>query len=289
MSVLSIAGFGVFVTGLVVVAFGIPIKEFSFGDTMIVSGAVVSCTGLIMVSLSVVVRELQKVADQLGSRDQLGSEDRFGSGAVAVHHGGVHAEDVRVPIPPGRPIADSPPLADGGRLAPDPGSDLRAPSVLSQRRQGQAPDRDRVPADRDRATVAPVPDAEFPASSDQPLQSKPRRNLLFASMVREREQGRAERSGPSMPAVHAPDSETPKPASRPATRGDQPAGASDRNVSPATVSPTTVLRSGVVNGMAYSLYSDGAIDAQLPEGVVRFASIDQLRAHLDQGSGRSSP
>ncbi|HRO00864.1 MAG TPA: hypothetical protein PLX43_05080, partial [Nitrobacter sp.] len=73
MSVLSIAGFGVFVTGLVVVAFGIPIKEFSFGDTMIVSGAVVSCTGLIMVSLSVVVRELQKVADQLGSGDRLGS------------------------------------------------------------------------------------------------------------------------------------------------------------------------------------------------------------------------
>lgn len=288
MSVLSIAGFGVFVTGLVVVAFGIPIKEFSFGDTMIVSGAVVSCTGLIMVSLSVVVRELQKVADQLGSGDrfgsgdQLGSEDRFGSGAVAVHHGGVHAEDVRVPIPPGRPIADSPPLADGGRIAPDPGSDLRAPSVLSQRRQGQSPD-------RDRATVAPVPDAEFPASFDQPSQSKPRRNLLFASMVREREQGGAERSGLSAPAVHAPDPETPKPASRPASRGDQPAGASDRNVSPATVSPTTVLRSGVVNGMAYSLYSDGAIDAQLPEGVVRFASIDQLRAHLDQGSGRSSP
>lgn len=283
MSVLSIAGFGVFVTGLVVVAFGIPIKEFSFGDTMIVSGAVVSCTGLIMVSLSVVVRELQKVADQLDSGD------RFGSGAVAVHHGGVYAEDVRVPIPPGRPIADSPPLADGGRVAPDPGSDLRAPSVLSQRRQGQAPDRDRVPADRDRATVAPVPDAEFPASSDQPSQSKPRRNLLFASMVRERVQGDAERSGPSAPAVHAPDPEMPKPASRPASRGDQPAGASDRNVSPATVSPTTVLRSGVVNGMAYSLYSDGAIDAQLPEGVVRFASIDQLRAHLDHGSGRSSP
>lgn len=274
MSVLSIAGFGVFVTGLVTVAFGIPIKEFSFGDTMIVSGAIVSCTGLIMVSLSVVVRELQKVADHLNSGD------RFGSGAVA-NHSGVHAGDVRVPIPPGRPVADSPPpLADGDRIAPDPGSDLRsAPSVLSQRRQGQAPERDHVPADRDRATVASVPDAEFPASSDQPSQPKPRRNLLFASTVREREQGRAERSGLSAPAVHAPDPETPKPASR----GDQPADASDRNASPATV-----LRSGVVNGMAYSLYSDGAIDAQLPEGVVRFASIDQLRAHLDQGSRRSS-
>jgi hypothetical protein len=39
--------------------------------------------------------------------------------------------------------------------------------------------------------------------------------------------------------------------------------------------------------MAYSLYSDGTIEAQLPEGMMRFASIDQLRAHLDQNPDRS--
>jgi hypothetical protein len=44
----------------------------------------------------------------------------------------------------------------------------------------------------------------------------------------------------------------------------------------------TVLKSGVVDGMAYSLYSDGSIEAQMPEGMMRFASIDDLRAHLDQ-------
>jgi hypothetical protein len=46
--------------------------------------------------------------------------------------------------------------------------------------------------------------------------------------------------------------------------------------------PVTVLKSGVVDGMAYSLYSDGSIEAQMPEGMMRFASIDELRAHLDQ-------
>jgi hypothetical protein len=45
-----------------------------------------------------------------------------------------------------------------------------------------------------------------------------------------------------------------------------------------------VLKSGVVDGMAYSLYSDGSIEAQMPEGMMRFASIDELRAHLDQRS-----
>ena len=52
-----------------------------------------------------------------------------------------------------------------------------------------------------------------------------------------------------------------------------------RNEDPPTV---TMLKSGVVDGMAYSLYSDGSIEAQMPEGMMRFASIDELRAYLDQ-------
>jgi hypothetical protein len=52
--------------------------------------------------------------------------------------------------------------------------------------------------------------------------------------------------------------------------------------------PVTVLKSGIVDGMAYSLYSDGSIEAQMPEGMMRFASIDQLRAHLDNRPARSS-
>ena len=44
----------------------------------------------------------------------------------------------------------------------------------------------------------------------------------------------------------------------------------------------TVIKSGVVDGMSYSLYSDGSIEAQMPEGMMRFASIDDLRAHLEQ-------
>ena len=44
----------------------------------------------------------------------------------------------------------------------------------------------------------------------------------------------------------------------------------------------TLLKSGEVDGMTYSLYSDGSIEAQMPEGMMRFASIDELRTHLDQ-------
>jgi hypothetical protein len=52
---------------------------------------------------------------------------------------------------------------------------------------------------------------------------------------------------------------------------------------PAKVQRTTpgILKSGVVDGMAYTLYEDGSIEAQLPEGVVRFGSIASLRDHLE--------
>ncbi|MGA9089589.1 MAG: DUF308 domain-containing protein, partial [Bradyrhizobium sp.] len=73
----------------------------------------------------------------------------------------------------------------------------------------------------------------------------------------------------------------------PSTFSEAPAGAAGTDHHPPAVSnedqpPVTVLKSGVVDGMAYSLYSDGSIEAQMPEGMMRFASIDELRAHLDQ-------
>jgi hypothetical protein len=48
--------------------------------------------------------------------------------------------------------------------------------------------------------------------------------------------------------------------------------------------PVTILKSGVVDGMAYTLYSDGSIEAQLPQGMLRFGSITELRAHIEQDS-----
>jgi hypothetical protein len=46
----------------------------------------------------------------------------------------------------------------------------------------------------------------------------------------------------------------------------------------------SVLKSGVVNGMPYTLYSDGSIEAQLPEGTLRFGSITELRNHIEQSA-----
>jgi hypothetical protein len=42
----------------------------------------------------------------------------------------------------------------------------------------------------------------------------------------------------------------------------------------------TVVRSGIIAGMAYTLYSDRSIEAELPAGTVRFGSIEELQEHV---------
>jgi hypothetical protein len=48
--------------------------------------------------------------------------------------------------------------------------------------------------------------------------------------------------------------------------------------------PVTILKSGVVDGMAYTLFSDGSIEAELPQGRLRFGSITELRNHIEQSA-----
>jgi hypothetical protein len=290
MSVLLVAGIGVLVAGLVTVAFGIPVKEFSFGDTLIVSGAVVSCTGLIMISLSLVVRELRVIAQRLRSESVVPDFNN----------------DLRSPIPePSRDIAERhPPLTNPDQTAGGSGVD----SAVTTSGRSPPPWQKEMFTHERAAHAASVAMSESSSSSDTSAPPKPRRNLLFSSSLRkDRERAAAGSSDPAVagifpPATTAQDPEMSPPASfddawprsgrsRPESgrasslassgraRTNRPSDPQDQNAS-----AVTVLKSGVVDGMAYSLYSDGSIEAQLPEGMMRFGSIDQLRAHLDQQS-----
>ena len=49
--------------------------------------------------------------------------------------------------------------------------------------------------------------------------------------------------------------------------------------------PPAILKSGVIDEMAYTLFTDGSIEAQMPDGTMRFASIDALRDHLEKHDG----
>jgi hypothetical protein len=104
----------------------------------------------------------------------------------------------------------------------------------------------------------------------------------FAPTVRADPQRRAATRERSFDAVWAP--EPAKPA--PATVRPVPEPAPARESESVAIRPprepqaVSVLKSGVIEGMAYTLYSDGSIEADLPQGVMRFPSIDALRRHL---------
>jgi hypothetical protein len=71
-------------------------------------------------------------------------------------------------------------------------------------------------------------------------------------------------------------------------QADQAAPVQDRRPEPAALAEpqgaAAILKSGVVDGMAYTLYTDGSIEAKLPDGTVRFGSIAELRAHIERNS-----
>src|ERR1700749_635041 len=61
------AGITCLLAGLLAIGFGIPINEFGLGNTLILAGAVTACTGLIILSLWIVVRELKNVGLRLST------------------------------------------------------------------------------------------------------------------------------------------------------------------------------------------------------------------------------
>jgi hypothetical protein len=269
MIVLLIAGIGAVLAGLLAIAFGIPIKEFGFGNTLILVGVIGLCTGMLLLGLSLVVRELKNIAQRLRPLDQrartLPSMAPGTAGDEEFPFGRDHAATEREP---GAPIPQAPPWRD------------------------EAASRGRVDA-----PIAPESAAPEPGP-------KPRRNLLFSSSSRkERERAQARVAEPMPPPVPPAAPQAPEPTEASAATfddawprserargaevppqhrsGRMPSAFPEANPGNDDQPQVTVLKSGVVDGMAYSLYSDGSIEAQMPEGMMRFASIDELRAHLD--------
>jgi hypothetical protein len=49
--------------------------------------------------------------------------------------------------------------------------------------------------------------------------------------------------------------------------------------------PLPILKSGVIQQTAYTLFTDGSIETQMTEGVMRFASIEEFLGHLKRSEG----
>jgi hypothetical protein len=295
MLLVLIAGIGLLLAGLVTIGLGIEL-DLSFGNTLLLAGVIVACTGVLILGLWIAVRELKAIARQL-------------SGLPAP----LRAGSTRPSAGAGAELGDRPP-EDGGPLFSRDRQPVE-PALPAEPAPPAGPPWHEEAASRGRGR------GEAPASAEAPPPEKPRRNLLFSSSSR-RERERAQAREPSIADLHpgalgaaspvAPPLVEPSPAPPPTFEDAWPKPGRTRTPdapwrggrAPSTLTePTagaagadhavpaarsedqpevTVLKSGVVDGMAYSLYSDGSIEAQMPEGMMRFASIDELRAHLDQ-------
>jgi hypothetical protein len=271
---LQIAGIVAVVVGLVTIGFGVPVKEFSFGNTLILTGTVGLCTGMILLALSVVASELKLLGRRLAAASRPAGEPRT-RGALPAFPG---AEPASAPMTRAEPPTSPAPWQEPHMQAePVPPPPPPPPPVKSKR---NLLFQSNVRKERERAGAEPAigePDAA-------PLQSAPApaepQSATFEDAWPKHDRGR---SG-DVPPQRRSSRLAPQPAERKA------AAAVERSAPPPPPVPqaqaeqpaVTVLKSGVVDGMAYSLYSDGSIEAQMPEGMMRFASIDELRAHLDQ-------
>lgn len=280
LAVLLIGGVGFLLAGLLAIGFGVPVKEFSFGNTMILAGAIVACTGVLMIAIWTAVRELKKAARQLVE----------GTTATSSGAGASELRSAETPMP-----------EEGGFAF---GGEHSAATAERSAQSEALPHASwfEQPAPRERGDVQ---SQELEPNAT----AKARRNLLFASSSRRERERDQEWKGESSVGDFSPgnpltSSQEPPPggsaeappahsedirATRRGRSGEPPPQRSGRV--PPRSQPggrtedqpsVTVLKSGIVDGMAYSLFSDGSIEAQMPEGMMRFASIDELRAHLDQ-------
>ena len=64
MLVVLIAGIGLLVAGLVTVGLGIEL-DLSFGNTLLLAGVILACTGVLVLGLWIAIRELKAIARQL--------------------------------------------------------------------------------------------------------------------------------------------------------------------------------------------------------------------------------
>ncbi|WP_127089935.1 hypothetical protein [Aquabacter cavernae] len=186
------------------------------------------------------------------------------------------------PVAPPEPYRPEPPRSEFARpepARPEPSraemprtEQTRMPEALQRGRVlGRTPEGEHF-ADRMRpqpAFVPPAPEPEAPVerAPERPVERAPMVTRPFTPPSRRPDQGVAP-VPPAAPAPSAPAFTPPAPYAPPAP----PA--------PVSAAEPTVLKSGVVGGMAYTLYSDGSIQAELPDGALRFASLQELREHV---------
>ncbi|HVX91788.1 MAG TPA: hypothetical protein VG985_01055 [Xanthobacteraceae bacterium] len=324
--------------GGVLIAFGIPIHEFSFGNTLIIAGTTVMTGGLLMIGVAAAVRQLQRIAEALAGRPAAARPPRpvppenmlrgAEAGepltpAAAPRGGGRIPFPSKPPAPelpreprPAEPRMTSPldmPVPEEIFPERPPPNIVAMPRLANEPPASVEPDgMPPLPQIGGRAAAARNGSAEMRA---EPKLEQARRPNAGAGGRGDKAPRlgpageRAERGGrggffdsvwPAEQKARPHAAEPPARSSRlePVPSEGRATPATDEEPMPSIVrapapgprsapeerSAAAILKSGVIDGMAYTLYTDGSIEAQLPQGLMRFNSIQELRIHLEKSA-----
>ncbi|MBV9346599.1 MAG: hypothetical protein JO245_01355 [Pseudolabrys sp.] len=328
--VMYAAGAALSFVGVILVAVGLPDKEFSFGNTLIIAGTFCFTGGLIIAALGAVVAQLQRLTENRPSLPmpqpasareadvpQLPASDKpripFPSRPKA-RAAETRIEQAPEPLELAEPDQAEPPARNefsGGPFAPLDApmmSNPVEPPQINDSETSEVPLSPRQPASGSaRPSFEPPlprfgqgPQAPFtPAEPSRPRQENwkasdtgrpaaPVGDSRFFEAMWPSKPRHAPPPAPESPPRFAPPSRALEPMPEPpraesVIRAPSPPPLSEPEEiepTPAPVSAVPVLRTGVVEGMAYTLYVDGSIEAELPSGKLHFASINELRSHL---------
>lgn len=261
-----------FLFGLALAGFGIPVAEFSFGNTLMMAGATVGACGLIVIALAAVTAQLQQLNDLLGHGAVAGTahETYEAQAAAAEPHpfeprGPAMAPEFPMPAAPALRNPEEPPQVeeDEASLSPEQAAPIPPADAASAK-----PERS-FESGWPRPRTTPVEPAAQPRQRSTFFDSMwpPENKMLDRPAEQGEESLPSEAAEPEAP----PAPEFAEAAPPPAVQAEAP--------KPRAIA---ILKSGVVDGMSYTLYVDGSIEAELPQGTLRFASIHELRAHLEK-------
>jgi hypothetical protein len=257
--------------GAIMVGFGIPINEFSLGNTLIIAGTTALMGGLIVIGLALALRQLGNLAAALDARPMAANAPVSGRPPHdAIDPAPSRTGGPRMPMPvPARPEMQQPRPAREPRIGAD------SPSGESAESPARAPTRP-LPPSADATLEMPSWRPPRPAPELSPRKDTAR----VAPPERRGTEAAYDAIWPAEGRISPPErTDAPSPEPRPIT--DSGSSEVTPNVRP---EPVSVLKSGVVDGMAYTLYTDGSIEAELAQGVVRFGSIEELRNHLEKSA-----
>jgi hypothetical protein len=256
--ILLVLGLLTTVAGGAMIGFGIQYNEFGLGNTLIEAGTTATVGGLILIGVAATVRQIKQLNRALAAARQVGERQQSPPRQIARSE----------PVPP-RPLPQRPP----GPAAHPESAEL-ASEINELKTLAEAPTRPAGPgfgaasADAVERPVPPRTEALAAGSQERSAEAIQRRERLSSAVAPKIASEQADAGAPS-DEPSAPDLALEPAPSVPIRPARAPQA-------------VTILKSGVIEGMAYTLYSDGSIEAELRQGTLRFGSIGELREYLSK-------